>query len=116
MSKRAMDLKVFITTTEASCSECGEELGRRAWITLVEDGGALCLSCADLDHLVFLPAGDAALTRRARKHSTLAAVVLRWSRDANAMNGKACWSKAKHLSRPKRNETRTLGLIVGCQV
>jgi hypothetical protein len=47
---------------------------------LVEDKGALCLSCADLDHLVFLPAGDAALTRRARKHSTLAAVVLKWSR------------------------------------
>jgi hypothetical protein len=29
---------------------------------------------------VFLPAGEAALTRRARKHSTLSAVVLQWSR------------------------------------
>ena len=74
------DLKVFVTTGEASCSECGEDLGRRAWITLVEDQGALCLSCADLDHLFFLPAGDAALTRRSRKYSTLVAVVLRWSR------------------------------------
>lgn len=63
MSKRAMDLKVFITTTETSCGERGEELGRRAWITLVEDQGALCLSCADLDHLVFLPGGDAARIR-----------------------------------------------------
>lgn len=75
-----MDLKVFISTTEAVCNECGEELGRRAWITLVEDKGALCLACADLDHLVFLPSGDAALTRRARKHSTLSAIVLKWSR------------------------------------
>lgn len=75
-----MDLKVFITTGESSCSECGEDLSRRAWITLVQDSGALCLECADLDHLVFLPPGDAALTRRARKHSTLSAVVLRWSR------------------------------------
>jgi hypothetical protein len=33
-----------------------------------------------LDHLLFLPAGDAALTRRSRKYSTLSAVVLRWSR------------------------------------
>ena len=41
---------------------------------------ALCLACADLDHLIFLPSGDAALTRRARKHSTLSAVVLKWSR------------------------------------
>lgn len=78
--KKTTDLKVFITIQNASCSECGRELGRRAWITLVEDKGALCLSCADLDHLVYLPAGDAALTRRARKHSTLCAVVLRWSR------------------------------------
>jgi len=74
------DLKVFISSREATCDECGEALGRRAWITLVGEKGALCLACADLDHLVFLPSGDAALTRRARKHSTLSAVVLQWSR------------------------------------
>lgn len=78
--EKSAELKVFITTTDSTCSECGEDLGRSAWITLVENKGALCLSCADLDHLVFLPAGDAALTFRARKHSTLSAVVLRWSR------------------------------------
>lgn len=49
-------------------------------ILLAGDRGALCLTCADLDHLTLLPAGDAALTRRARKYSTLAAVVLKWSR------------------------------------
>ena len=75
-----MDLKVFITTGESVCSECGEELGRHAWITLVEGQGALCLTCADMDHLIFLPSGDAALTRRAGKYSTLSAVVLQWSR------------------------------------
>ena len=78
--ERSTELKVFITTTDATCSECGEQLGRHAWITLVESKGALCLSCADLDHLTFLPSGDAALTRRARQHSTLLAVVLKWSR------------------------------------
>jgi hypothetical protein len=40
----------------------------------------LCLTFADLDHLAFLPAGDAALTRRATKASGLSAVVVRWSR------------------------------------
>ena len=78
--KKKQDLKVFITTREASCGECGEDLGRKAWITLARERGALCLSCADLDHLVYLPSGDAALTRRARKYSTLSPVVLRWSR------------------------------------
>ncbi len=75
-----MDLKVFITNRDSTCDECGEHLGHHAWITLVEDKGALCLSCADLDHLVFLPSGDAALTRRSDKYSTLSAVVLKWSR------------------------------------
>jgi hypothetical protein len=78
--KKSSDLKVFITTRASTCDECGEDLGRSAWITLTRDKGALCLACADPDHLVYLPAGDAALTRRARKHSTLVAVVLRWSR------------------------------------
>ena len=75
-------LKVFITTgdKDSSCYECGEDLGRGAWITLVEGKGAVCLACADLDHLTFLLSGDAALTRRSRKHSTLSAVVLKWSR------------------------------------
>jgi hypothetical protein len=80
LKKQTSDLKVFISTRDSTCDECGEELGRQAWITLAQDKGALCLACADLDHLVFLPAGDAALTRRARKYSTLNAVVLKWSR------------------------------------
>ncbi len=79
MQKRD-DLKVFISSRESKCDECKEDLGKKAWITLTEEKGALCLSCADLDHLVFLPSGDAALTRRARKHSNLSAVVLKWSK------------------------------------
>jgi hypothetical protein len=75
-----MDLKVFITNQDSTCDECGEHLGHGAWITLVEGKGAFCLSCADLDHLVFLPAGGAALTRRSAKYSILSAVVLKWSR------------------------------------
>ncbi len=80
VKEKAVDLKVFISNRSSTCGECGEKLGRKAWITLDEDKGALCLSCADLDHLVFLAAGSAALTRRSRKHSTLSAVVLKWNR------------------------------------
>jgi hypothetical protein len=59
-----------------SCAECGGS----GDLLRMEDVGPLCLSCADLDHLVFLPAGDTALTRRATKASSLSAVVVRWSR------------------------------------
>lgn len=74
------ELKIFISNRDSTCDECHENLGRGAWITLNREKGALCLTCADLDHLVFLPSGDPALTRRARKHSILSAVVLKWSR------------------------------------
>jgi Uncharacterized conserved protein len=73
------EIKVFISHRESKCDECGEELGRQAWITLEENKGALCLACADLDELVFLPTGDAALTRRSKKNSTISAVVLKFS-------------------------------------
>ena len=74
------EIKVFISLRDSICSECGENLGRKAWITLDKEKGALCLSCADLDHLIFLPSGDAALTRRSTKYSTLSAVVLKQSK------------------------------------
>jgi hypothetical protein len=79
-SKGSQEFKVFISNRESTCGECGENLGSKAWITLAGEKGALCLACADLDHLLFLPSGNVALTRRARKHSTLVAVVLKWSR------------------------------------
>lgn len=45
MTEKA-EIRVFISTQDSTCGECGENLGRKAWITLVEDKGALCLSCA----------------------------------------------------------------------
>jgi len=41
-------LKVFISTRESTCGECGENLGSNAWITLVGEKGALCLACAHI--------------------------------------------------------------------
>ena len=78
--EKTFELKVFISTRDSTCDECDENLGRKAWITLTKTGRALCLSCADLDHLIFLPSGNAALTRRSRKYSTLSAVVLKRTR------------------------------------
>ena len=76
---RRSDIAVFAITRAATCAECGADL----WpgnLLRIEHDQPLCMACADLDRLVFLPSGDAALTRRARKHSTLSAVVLRFSR------------------------------------
>lgn len=69
-------LVVIEPVRDWACAECAGTGG----FLRMEDAGPLCLACADLDHLVFLPAGDATLTRRATKASSLSAVVVRWSR------------------------------------
>src|SRR5512142_293948 len=75
------DLVVYSIVRESTCGECGAELPRGAFLFMDrQHQRPLCLECADLDHLVFLPSGDTALTRRARKHSGLSAVVVRFSR------------------------------------
>ena len=73
------DLVVFSILRDSQCDECGEPLWKGE-LLFMEKERPLCLACADLDHLVYLPRGDAALTRRAKKHSTLSAVVVRFSR------------------------------------
>jgi hypothetical protein len=73
---RAPDLVVISPLKEWTCGECGGT----GDLLFMEGDGPLCLECADLDHLALLPAGDTALTRRAKKASGLAAVVVRFSR------------------------------------
>ncbi|MGW5604673.1 DUF2293 domain-containing protein [Streptomyces sp. NPDC003753] len=70
-------LLVFQPVKRRHCAEC-----RRGPLPLLvlEEGKPWCLECADLGHLLFLPRGDTALTRRAREASGLSAVVVRFNR------------------------------------
>jgi hypothetical protein len=71
------DLVVVQPVKDFTCAECGVT-GEN--LLIMDNAGPLCMTCADMDHLVFLPSGDAALTRRAKKASRLSAVVVRWSK------------------------------------
>lgn len=73
-------LLVFIVRKDTKCGDCGAEIYKGSFVRLDPKLGALCMTCADLDELVFLPSGDAALTRRATKHSSITGVVLQFSR------------------------------------
>lgn len=78
--KRAAPIVIFsIRRREGACDECRRELFPGNLIQFDDLRQSRCLDCADLAHLVYLPAGDATLTRRATRHSKLAAVVVRWS-------------------------------------
>ncbi|MGC4117718.1 MAG: DUF2293 domain-containing protein [Myxococcales bacterium] len=73
---KAPDLVVISPLDDWRCTQCG---GTGEWL-IMDAPGPLCLSCADLDHLVFLPSGDAAMSRRAKAASKLSAVVVRFAR------------------------------------
>jgi hypothetical protein len=72
----APELVVISPLSDWTCAECAGS----GDLLILEGDRPLCMTCADLDHLVFLGAGDAALTRRAKTASSLSAVVLRFSR------------------------------------
>ena len=77
--QKSGEIVVFSILKPSACSDCGTELHKSSFLRM-ENQKPLCMECADLDHLVFLPSGDAALTRRSRKYSSLSAVVVKFSR------------------------------------
>jgi hypothetical protein len=95
--RRAPDLVVISPTKPAfDCSVCGIKSGG---LLMMDDSGPVCLSCADMDHLVFLPSGDAALTRRAKAGSRLSAVVVRFSRSRRRYERQGTLVEADALER-----------------
>ena len=100
-SKQQEGIVVFIILNPSVCSECGAELSKGDFLKMEKDK-PLCLGCADLDYLDYLPSGDVALTRRSRKYSTLSAVVLKFSRSRRRYERQGllveheAWLKAEH--------------------
>ena len=73
------ELLVIAASKPWVCASCAAPFERSSLLTM-DDAGPLCLDCADLGHLEYLPRGDAALTRRAKRGSRLSAVVVQWNR------------------------------------
>jgi hypothetical protein len=75
---KAPDLVAVIPSrADWTCASCHAE---GADLLFMEEDKPLCLACADMDHLVFLRSGNAALSRRAKKESGLSAVVVEHNR------------------------------------
>jgi len=79
MVRDSQEVVVYSVLRDSQCSQCQQELPQGSLLT-IHDDQSLCLHCAGMDHLTFLPAGNTALTRRAKMRSKLWAVVVRFSR------------------------------------
>lgn len=73
---KAPDLVAVVPQRPWTCSSCGDT----GPYLIMEGDQPHCLTCADLDHLVLLPSGNATLSRRAKKESGLSAVVVEFNR------------------------------------
>ncbi|MEV5312283.1 DUF2293 domain-containing protein [Streptomyces sp. NPDC052610] len=71
-------------------------------LLVLEEGVPRCLDCADLGHLVFLPRGDTALTRRAREESGLSVVVIRFNRRRGRYERQGVLVEAAGLARAEQ--------------
>ena len=98
---RPDEIVVFWIVRDSACSDCGEELGKGRFLRM-EAERPLCLECADLDHLIFLGRGDAALTRRASRYSTLRAVVVRFSHSRKRYERQGVLVEEQALARAER--------------
>jgi hypothetical protein len=54
--ERSQGLTVIQPIRDWACAECAGT----GDLMRMDDAGPVCLACADLDHLMFLPAGDPA--------------------------------------------------------
>jgi len=95
------EIVVFSIVRDSACSECGAELWKGSFLKM-EKNKPLCLECADLDHLVYLPRGDTALTRRSRTYSSLSAVVVRFSRSRGRYERQGLLVEAAALEKAER--------------
>lgn len=73
------DIIVYSILNSAQCAKCDKALPSGSFLFKDADQ-PLCLPCAGLGGLVFLPKGGQKLTMRAKKYSEKWAVVMKWIR------------------------------------
>jgi hypothetical protein len=83
---------------EWACHRCGGT----GELLMMESPGPVCLGCAGLADLEFVPAGDALLTRRAKTKSARFAVVVRFSRARGRYERRGLLVEAQALAEAER--------------
>ncbi len=82
---------------EDACVGCGAILRRGDFVQV--DPAARCMQCAGFGGLVFLASGDAALSRRAARHSSRSAVVVTFFRARKRVERRGALVEAAALAR-----------------
>src|SRR3990167_9234 len=98
--EKSPDAVVFIILNNSECSQCKAVLTKGSFLYKEVDQ-AFCLACAKVDHLAYLPSGDAKLTRWAKKGSTTSAIVVKFSRARNRYERQGVLVEEESLKKAK---------------
>ncbi|HJD63503.1 MAG TPA: hypothetical protein LFW13_00560 [Rickettsia endosymbiont of Sericostoma sp.] len=99
--EKSPDLVVFCLINDAECSKCHKELFKGSLLFKNGDD-AECIDCCELNDLVFLPSGDAKLTRYAKNYSSKKAVVVKFSRVRKRYERQGIMIEKEALRKAKR--------------
>lgn len=97
------ELIVFKGIRDANCMYCKKALLKNMLFFIEEDKSLLCLSCAELDHLIFLSSGNSSLTLKAKKYSSLVAIVLKYSHDRRRYKRQGVLIEQQALKKAEQN-------------
>lgn len=102
-ASRAPDLVAVLPLNDAwTCHRCGGT----GDLLIMENPGPACLHCVGLDDLVFLPSGNALLTRRTKAKGGRCAVVVRFSRTRKRYERQGLLVEPQHLCETQRELQR----------
>jgi hypothetical protein len=91
---------IFLTKKETlKCSACKKPvLLGQAYVAETEKHKGTCLSCSPFAKSAFLEPGNAALTRRSKKHSSYCGILFAWNKRRKRFERKGQYVEAKAIT------------------
>lgn len=95
---------IYLTKREKlHCQKCKKPIPKgQAFVADDEDYNGLCLKCSPFRNYTLLSPGNAALTRRSKKHSALCGVLLFWNQRRRRFERKGQYVEASAIEKAKK--------------
>lgn len=95
---------IYLTRREKlACFKCKKPIARgNAFVAEKEDYNGTCLACSPFAKYTLLPPGNAALTRRSKKHSDLCGVLQQWNNRRRRYERKGQYVEASAITLAKQ--------------
>jgi len=92
---------IYLTKKEKlSCKKCGKKISvGKEFVAESENHKGTCFACSPFTQYAFLAPGDAAMTRRSKKHSELCGVVFIWNQRRRRYERKGQYVQAQAIEK-----------------